>query len=453
MSSERAGPPYLSGEVIHPVALVLAAVLGAVLLVEVLLAALGQPSVIWTIRDILRGEVTTLPDSWKVMLIARDWLQANPEADGQLYKQVFFTQHHKFQYAPTSLLPFELFGIFGAEPTIQFLNSLNLGVLFLTALAMGYFCWMLPKSLNGGAPLGAEASRARLLFALVAPVATLLFFPVVFAYQLGQLQAWINLLFVGACIAWFGGHRGTAGFLIGLICLLKPQFGLFAVWALLRHEWRFAAALIAAGATGLVISIALYGFGNHLAYLEVLSFLSSHGEAYWANQSANGLLHRIFGNGEFLSFDANGFPPFHPGVYVGTLAVTVLLISTAFCARRGQSSRAPLYDFLLAALAFTIASPIAWEHHYGVLLPMLAVLAITLTGAPPKANSAWLVGGLAVAFVLSALPLTPVRFMEGPLHILQSYFYFVALGLMIALWRLTRGRWHLPPISDRAGAL
>ena len=39
-----------------------------------------------------------------------------------------------------------------------------------------------------------------------------------------------------------------------------------------------------------------------------------------------------------------------------------------------RKQQANVADFCLAALSFTMASPIAWEHHYGILLPILAAI-------------------------------------------------------------------------------
>ena len=40
-------------------------------------------------------------DSWKPMAAAWDWIRSGAP-DGTLYQEVFFRQHLKFQYAPTS---------------------------------------------------------------------------------------------------------------------------------------------------------------------------------------------------------------------------------------------------------------------------------------------------------------------------------------------------------------
>ena len=100
--------------------------------------------------------------------------------------------------------------------------------------------------------------------------------------------------------------------------------------------WGTALALQAARAglattlmAGLGVSLVLFGVENHVEYLSVLSFLSRHGESFWANQSINGLLNRLVVASNDADFDPYGFPPFHLGVYLGTLLTSLVLVGAA----------------------------------------------------------------------------------------------------------------------------
>ncbi len=428
-------------------------VLACVAVIHLVLAVLDQHSGAWILKDLLLGNLPDAGDSWHVMIVALEWLDAHPNSDGSLYRDVFFDEGNKFQYAPTSLVPLDLLRLLGFEITPVLLNSINRIVLIASAVGVGFLCWILPERL-ANAPLDADTRRARLLLALAAPGAAMLFFPLIYGYHLGQLQVWINGLFVAACITWVSGHRAATGVLIGLVCMLKPQFGLFLIWGVLRREWRFTAALLITGTVGVALSVVLYGFGNHLGYLEVLSYLSRHGESYWANQSANGLLQRVFQNGDIHDFGVDVFPPFHPLIYAGTMLVTVGFLAFVFLLRRGEGSAVSFFDFQLAALAFTIASPIAWEHHYGILVPIFAALASVWMMAAPRSGPVWLGAGLCLAFIVAAVPLWALRYMPGVLHILMSHLYFAALFVFLALWAWVKGRWVPPgqiPLATREG--
>ena len=59
--------------------------------------------------------------------------------------------------------------------------------------------------------------------------AAFMFYPIVRAYFLGQIQIWIDVLFTAACLSWITGRPLLAGVLIGFTATIKPQLGLFLV--------------------------------------------------------------------------------------------------------------------------------------------------------------------------------------------------------------------------------
>ncbi len=131
--------------------------------------------------------------------------------------------------------------------------------------------------------------------------------------------------------------------------------------------------------------MSVYGLANHFDYLRVLSFLSQHGETYFPNQSVNGVLNRlmsIFDPQAYVSLDlpAGKFPPFTPWIWAATLATSLALLLFALL-RQSRPRRPRSRDRLLVmAVSCTMASPIAWEHHYGVTLPIFAVMLATCLG-------------------------------------------------------------------------
>src|SRR5690606_7149410 len=119
---------------------------------------------------------------------------------------------------------------------------------------------------------------------------------------IGQIQVWINCLAAILVWAWMTRRHVVAGIAGGLVCAIKPQIGLLLVWALLRRRYRFSAAFAATiGLLG-VLSIGVYGLRENLAYLDVLGYMSRHGETFFNNQTVNGLLNRLFDNGSNLLF-------------------------------------------------------------------------------------------------------------------------------------------------------
>ena len=97
-----------------------------------------------------------------------------------------------------------------------------------------------------------------------AMLAALFYYPVGRAFELGQIQAWICLLFSMAALAWLSGRNAMAGVLIGLICLIKPQLALFLVWGAVRREWAFVIAWGVVVLAGNLLAVAVFGWQNHL---------------------------------------------------------------------------------------------------------------------------------------------------------------------------------------------
>jgi hypothetical protein len=274
-----------------------------------------------------------------------------------------------------------------------------------------------------------------MILAGIAMAATLSFQPIVASFSLGQIQTWLNFFFCAAALAWMSGRKGWAGVLTAAICLVKPQLILLLVWALLRREWRYF--WFAAVPFGFVFaaSFAAYGLRDYFDYFSLLSFLSAHGEAYHDNQSVNGLLNRLFQNGNNLVWAQASFAPYNPWIHAATVATSAALIGTALFWRRREHERASLVDFLIAALSFTMASPIAWGHHYGIMAAMFAVaLPATLGSARFGTGSLVL---LAVSYLLSATHLKVTDLTaDTSFNFVQSYLFFGAILLLVHLYRL-----------------
>jgi hypothetical protein len=260
------------------------------------------------------------------------------------------------------------------------------------------------------------------VIALCVALLGVMFYPIVRAHILGQIQIYIDGLIAAALLAYMSGWRALAGACIGVCCLIKPQYGLILLWGVLRRDWRFSTGLIVVAGTGFTASLLRYGLANHLQYLKVLSYISQHGEAYWPNQSVNGLLNRLLDNGDALHFDRYSFPPYHPVVYFGTLLSSLAIMATALWPTRGRAPDA--LDLGVALLGATLAAPVAWEHHYGILLPIFAL-------AAPKIHSPWLLASYLMA--ANAL-LRPSWLLGGPVReLFASHLFFGALLLFVIL--------------------
>ncbi|MBK1840898.1 DUF2029 domain-containing protein [Azospirillum sp. YIM B02556] len=409
----------------------------------------GLDTTVWDVLLLILGRSPErLPlDSWEPMMTAFTWL--HDHGQGDVYDAIFFTKHVKFQYPLTSLLVMEALSAVGLLH-LRIYALINL--LMVVATAGGMALLMRDLAERTGFDQAVRNGGSRWMLAALGAVATLCFFPIVKAFAVGQMQVWLNAAFVFATLFYLRDQRALAGAMLGASTLIKPQMSLFLIWALLRREWRFAIGWAAVVIPGFAAASALYGFGASLHYLDVLSFLGQHGESYYANQTLNGLLHRLLQNGPNLVLTANGegewrgsaFPAYNPLVHVATLVSGLLFILFGLLWRvgngavgkggEGSDRRQPIASFLVAGTCFTIGTPIAWIPHYGVLLPVCAYLLFVLIDRAAldrrRGLGKLLLLGIGFA-ILSNDFFHPLNELAGtPYNFLQSYLFFTALMLL-----------------------
>ncbi len=387
-------------------------------------------------------------DSWMPMLQASLHLETHPELP--VYQTVFFQHHVKFQYPLTALLfidvPRELFGVHAVSVVTAFKILSRLSLVLIGWVFFKLFMGALREA-NGGH----EVALSRLSTAVLAGFSVLgvvLFYPVIRSEYHGQIQTAMTLAAALALLAWQRRQVRLAGVLVGLCCLIKPQWGVVILWAVFRREWKFAVSASVTGALFLLLAVCMYGFDNVVDYLPVLSFLGKHGESYYINQSVNGLMHRLFNNGVNLDgagklWSGTDFPPFHPVVYMATNISSAVLLCLAMFWR--MAKRPTAIDLSLVMLSMTMGSPIAWDHHYGVLLPIFAVVFPAALRFKPW--GAWTLPFLWIAFTLTGQSFSAATNLLAGTHLnfLQSYLFFGALMVLAMLYRLS---WQ----EERAGS-
>jgi alpha-1,2-mannosyltransferase len=366
--------------------------------------------------------------------------QAARQSPNALYETVFFQRGVRYIYPPTALLLYRIW-LLGARAGIHpfwLMNLMLASALWGTLILAGQF--FLDIAQMPGATLWSQRDRwlARVLVALLG----LTFLPLVKAYCLGQMQTLINLAMVACVFLWMRGKRAAPGLWLGLACLLKPQASLFLLWGLLRRQWSFAASFCAVVAVGTAISVAIFGWHNHVEYLRVLHFLSRRGDAFYANQSWNGLAHHLLriGNARY-AMPTSPYPPYSATIYWSTLASSALLVLAALVVPRWQQATGDLRDVLLFSMATVMASPIAWEHHYGVFF------LVFLAWMPVAFRTRRGFAALLAAYLLMASTLAPLfGLMLTRWTFLLSHVYWG--GLAIFLWTLTRKQdWAVQPAA------
>lgn len=380
-------------------------------------------------------------DSWNPMLAALDHLRTQPQQP--LYAEIFFEQKIKFQYPPTSLLPLVFLRhiIFrnpeasraDVFPVLVWLSWLSVSITaFFVIRILHHSLTTYANTLVAHTTPGVFFLRCLLIWLI-----TLEFYPVIKAYSLGQIQAFINTMFTILVWCWMHEKKTLAGTLAGIMCLIKPQYTLVLLWGLLRKEQVFTVSLACTAFAGLCLSLWLFGISAHLEYVNVLSFMSKHGETFYPNQSINGLLNRFLANGNNLQWEKHAFAPFNVFVYTGTLMSSIILTLSALFLPTKATGHGNIFDLSLIFLTSTIASPIAWEHHYGILLPLYAFLFPYLLGKPRIGR--WKLLYLYISFMLCCNEIPATQLLaETPLNIMQSYLLAGALMLLGCLYVLRR---------------
>jgi hypothetical protein len=389
------------------------------------------------VTDYLRG--TSGNDSWLPINEAYDFARFHP--DRPLYDTLFFEQRLKFQYPLTALLPWYALKSDAAARGLAvarisedaLVTALSwLSVLATVLISMAIFRRARREAFPEDTARPSVGTEAALL------VLGLTFYPLLKGYEVGNVQVWLDALFAAAFLLWMRGAEVASGALLGLCTLVKPQLGILLLWGVLRRRWKFAGAFLAIGLLGALAAVLLFGVSQNLGYLPVLSYIARHGEAFYANQSVNGLLNRLLFNGNSLKWNAHAYAPYAPLVYAGTLVSSLVVLALGLAARPPRTAAGRGADFALAALASTMASPVAWEHHYGILLPIFAFLWPTMRAAFPDGR--WALAALAASYVVAsnAFSITNRVAHVPVLNVVQSYLFASAVAVFVLLWILRR---------------
>jgi len=395
-----------------------------------LLSSVSERTTLYFTKFFLTSPIHARSDSWQPMYDAFEHAISHPKQP--LYQPIFFERGVKFQYPPSSLLVFFPIKFWQFKRIAPLFNGISWGLIWLS---MALLTHILIISLRRYDNQQIRPRSATLYFFLVIGL-TLTFYPLMRSFQLGQIQTWLYAFFVVAVWAWLNGMKGAAGVCIGLIAVIKPQLGVVILWGLLRKQWRFAFCAIAIVSVIGIASLWTFGLNSHLEYFSVLSFIAKHGESYFPNHSINGLLNRWLGNGANVDWTFQSFAPFHRTVYIGTYLSSLLLIGTALFYRgKGRASaKSDLLDFAIASLSVTMASPVCWEHHYTVLLPLFAVALPAAHGANQR-QSRW--GVIMVSYLLcSNFWLLANKLAPTFWNPLQSYILFGALLFLATVYVL-----------------
>jgi hypothetical protein len=372
-------------------------------------------------------------DSWRPMKLAYDhWVESQEQS--LLYTDLLLPIKVKFLYPPTALL------------ITQFIETNNINLLafstgttiiFLFLMITGVITTVLYSYKQYKAPPLSKVEQIAVGILLAALLFT--FYPAVKAGTLGQMQVWLNAFFAIAILCYITGYDAIAGIMIGLMASIKPHYALFIIWGLLRGNKRMVIAIIITGAVGVLLGMREFGFAMYVDYLRGLSFVTQHGESVYTNQSFNALAGRIFSvryPDLFNNLRWNGYryPPYNIWIFSFTQITTVIVLLISLIKTKSQRTEVRIADFLLMGLGATLASPIAWEHHYGILFPIFVCLWLILWFGDSPFKNIWAKIAFIICYIIAANTFPFTKFLAGSyLNVLQSYLLFAASGVFILL--------------------
>lgn len=361
-------------------------------------------------------------DSWRPMMTSLDYWQAHPH--DPIYKAKLYDT---LIYSLASVLPLQALRSIGVgdHALLRILAVAS----WLAIPALAAVCILLARSL-----LARRGASLQWQEAVSVGLAVLGCYPLLKGYSLGNAQTFLSLGFAVLLWLWTTGREREAGALAAALALVKPQYALLLVWMCARRRWSAAVSFMLTAAVLLAISVGAFGWHNNLDYVGVLAGLSHKAQSHFANQSMFGTLNRAVFNGENLGYTPYVYTPYIRWVYLVTVATAIVLVVTVlfFPWKRLRGSAADLAAMGLVSVA---ASPMAWEHHYGIVCgiftwawfakamwqrqrPLLLAAAFLLT------MNFWSATNL-----LASLP---------GWNLLQSYVYFGAVLLLAALMRLSQ---------------
>lgn len=365
-------------------------------------------------------------DSLLPMERAYELLSSGTSQD--MYRDVVDLHQFRFQYSPAALLPLEIH----ARATETFGLKWTLEKVFkacsLLALAAVIVLVTLMARRTGGSLATAERNKLMIGAAILAAG----FGPTLYAFPLGQIQLMLDAGVVLLVCLWAGNHRLASGVVAGILAIFKPQFAVLLLWGLACREFRFCGGMLLGSVPPVLWSLARFGIDPYFDYLRFLKWLGSSGHAYYPNQSINGFLNRLMQTEPWWQFNPVDQAPVNTVVALGTTITSALLIGGLLVYAYRLRRRPGQIELAIALLTLTLASPIAWEHHYG-FLPVVFILLLPFLSTPWQ-RCAWV-----FCYVLT-VDIYYVSQWTNPLNnmVISSIFFGAALLLGMLYWHSMR---------------
>jgi len=227
----------------------------------------------------------------------------------------------------------------------------------LIALAAGVWWWT--RANDASAPERTWDQPAVLLplLAVILPAQT--------NFEHQNMNALLLALTGAAAWSWTRGHSAASGALVGLAAALKAFPALLVVVFLVQRDWRALASSVLVGVTLCASPALWYGPATVVPLFR-----------RWLEVSAEGGWPTRVQNQSIVAMTARSWPDAAIPIALSLIAIlAVVLIVTAWRSR--EVARAPARTGAALALALAVsvlASPIAWDHYWVLMLPALQAI-------------------------------------------------------------------------------
>lgn len=192
-----------------------------------------------------------------------------------------------------------------------------------------------------------------------------------FEIGLGQIAFVLAVPFTAAWWCSRSNRPVAAGAWIGLLCVVKPFFGVYAVWMVARRQWRSVTALGVSAALAATAGLLLAGPADTRQWISNLSGVTWTWHVF--NASVFGVATRLFD--QQSTAIATVWTPLMVNHEVATVtgwsaAVVVLAVLIRALRRADLDS-----SFAMLALGALLISPLGWNYYLPTIFaPVLATL-------------------------------------------------------------------------------
>ena len=281
-------------------------------------------------------------------------------------------------------------------------------LLNLIALAAGVYWWTRANQAPLRERLWDQPAVLLPLLAVILPAQT--------NFEHQNINALLLALTGAAAWSWTRGHSAASGALVGLAAALKAFPALLLVVFLVRRDWR---ALASGVLTGMMLSASpalWYGPGAAVPLFR-----------RWLEVSAEGGWPTRVQNQSIVAMTSRSWPHTTSIAFALIAILCVILILTVWRSRDGQRGPTTKAAALALALAVAVlASPIAWDHYWLLMLPALQAIYV----ASRALKSQLLRWGFWVAALLIS-GLAPLTIGTRGFEIARSWSNSTIAGLLI----------------------